>query len=139
MRNGTGTERFGFVSISAESFQSILEEVDDKKLENIATTLGSTMPEAVTMFWFKKLNLETFLQMISLFGKYSGQFVIEVDYKEGNYVMTFHHHLGKKWSIYLGPLMSQFAKSVLKVVPHTDVTDNLAVITFRMDSLKSGD
>jgi hypothetical protein len=132
-------EKFGFFSIATETFESILNEIDDKKLENIATTLGSTMPESVTMFWFKKLNLDSFLRIVSLFGKYSGQFVVATDYKEGNYVVTLHHNLGKKWSIYLGSFISQFVKTALKVFAHSNVTDNLAVISFHVDSSESRD
>jgi hypothetical protein len=127
-------DKFGYVCLAAESFRSILEEVDDTKLENVGAALGSDVPKSVTMFWFKKINLETLLKMFSLYGKYSGQFVVEIDTQEENYVLTLHHNLGKKWSTYLGPFMSQFVRSALRVVPHTEVTDNMVVINFHMNS-----
>src|SRR5512139_817158 len=50
------TERFGFVSFARGTFKSILEEVDDCKVEQIASDAGSLALEAVTLFWFKELN-----------------------------------------------------------------------------------
>jgi hypothetical protein len=132
-------EKFSFVSIASETFRSILKEVDDKKLENIARDLGSSMPKAVTLFWFKKLNLETCLKTISLFGKYSRLHVNEIELNEENCIITFHHGLGSKWSIFMRYFISQFVKSAVGTVPQTDVTDDLVVVSFAVRPLKSRD
>jgi hypothetical protein len=129
--------KFRFISIANETFQSILEEADDNKLENIASELGNSMPKAVTMFWFKELNLETFIKTISLFGKYSWLHKNEVEFKEGKCIITFHHELGRKWSTFLRYFISGFVKSAMGVVPQTDVTDNRVVVSFRTGLSKS--
>jgi hypothetical protein len=129
--------KFRFISIASEVFKSILEEVDDNKLENIASDLGNNMPKAVTMFWFKELNLETFIKTISLYGKYSGLHANEVEIKEGKCTITFHHELGRKWSTFLRHFISEYVNSVMGVVPQTDVTGNLVVVSFSTGLLKS--
>ncbi len=125
-------EKFSFISIASETFRSILREIDDKKLENIAKDLGNSMPQAVTMFWFKKLNLETFLKTISLFGKYSGLHTNEIEIKGENCTITFHHDLGRKWSAFLKHFLSQYVESAVGIAPQTDITDNLVVVSFHI-------
>lgn len=130
-------DKFNFVSIASETFRSILEEVDDGKLEEIATKMGSSMPKSVTMFWFKKLNPETLLKTISIYGKYSGLQTNEINIDEGNCIITFHHELGRKWSIFLKNFISQYVKSVVGIVPQADITDNLVVTSFHTHPLRS--
>lgn len=132
-------DKFGFVSIGVETFRSILNEVEDKNLESIAITAGDTLPKSQVLFWFKKISLETILKTFSLLGKYSGVFVTEIDFKEGDCVLTLRHQLGQKWSVFLRCLLIQSFRSLLPVVPQTEIADDLAVITFHMDSMKSKD
>jgi hypothetical protein len=121
-------DRFGFISIASETFRSILEEVDDKKLENIAKNLGRYMPESITMFWFKEFNLETILKTLSLFSKYSGLQKTEVLMDERGVVITFHHDLGEKWSTFLKYFIAEYVKNAVKIPPKTEVVNNLVAI-----------
>lgn len=126
-------EKFGFVSIANTTFKSILDEVDDKRLENIAQDLGRKMPKAVTLFWFKKLDLDTFLKTLSLFEKYSGLQRMEVDFAERNCcVLTFHHNLGNKWSVFMEHFFGQAVKVVFGTLPKSEIAENLVVLTFRI-------
>lgn len=118
--------KFGFISIANETFQDILEQVDDEKIENIAKELGQQMPQAVTLFWFKELSLETFLKTITLYSKYSGLHRIEIE-RDEDCVITFHHNLGEKWSVFLRHFISQFVESAVGVVPETKVLKSLMV------------
>jgi hypothetical protein len=129
--------KFSFISIASETFRSILNVVDDKELENIAKDLGSEMPKAVTMFWFKKLNLETLLNGAALFGKYSGLHTNEIEFNEGKCIATFHHNLGEKWSTFFRHFISQFLNSTVGIVPQTDVTSNLVVVSFRVPTVNA--
>ena len=126
-------EKFKFVSIAAETFRVLVESVDENAAKKIKSLVESGIPEAVTLFWFKKLNLETILKYISLYGKYTGQYTSEVDFREGNHVVTIHHEFGKRWSTTIGSDLSQFISRELGVVPQTQTTDNTAMITFRAE------
>jgi hypothetical protein len=125
-------ERFGRVTLSSETFHAILMEVDDKKLEELGNTVGNSTPKAIAMSLYKKMNLDTFLKTISLIGQYTGNYTSEIELKEGNCVITFRHHYGSKWSIYLKSYMSQFAKTAFEVVPDADVVGDLVVLRFRV-------
>ncbi len=91
------------------------------------------MPKAETMFWFKKLNLEAILEVFSLYGKYSGLHTNEIEINEKHCIITFHHELGKKWSIFLNHFISHFIKSSLGIMPKTDVTNGLVMVSFALD------
>nr|MDO8097634.1 hypothetical protein [Candidatus Njordarchaeota archaeon] len=130
-------ERFGRVIFTSETFHSILMEVDDRKLEDLGNAVGSSTPKAIAVSLFKKLNLDTFLKTISLIGEYSGDYTSEIELKEGNCVITFRHHHGSKWSIYLESYISQFAKTAVGVVTDGDIVGDLVVLRFRVPQSKS--
>jgi hypothetical protein len=124
-------EKFRFISIASEAFKSIISELDDDQIERIGSEVGSTMPKAVALFWFKKLNLEALLKTISNYGKYSGLQRNEIKVEGNEVIITFYHELGLKWSVFLKNLICQFVKSVLGVVPKTEITDDMLLVSFR--------
>lgn len=130
-------ERFGFVSFARQTFKSILEEVDECKVEQIATNTGSPTLEAVTLFWFKKLNVETLLKTISNYCRYSGLGTSEIKVDGAQCTMTFRHDLGRKYSIYLKTAISQFVKTTLGLVPKAEITHDMLLVSFHMPPSKS--
>ncbi len=126
------TDRFGFVSFARQTFKSILEEVDECKLEQIATDMGNATLKAVTLFWFKELNAETLLKTIVNYCKYSGLAASEIKVDGAQCTMTFRHDLGRKYSIYLKTVISQFVKTSLGIVPKTEITYDMLIASFHM-------
>ena len=59
-------ERFGGITIKPQAFKEILEVVDEAKLIEIAKRSGSRFPKEFVLFWFKKANLETYLESLKL-------------------------------------------------------------------------
>jgi len=131
------TEKIGFISFAKQTFKSILEEVDDRKVEQIATNTGSPALKAVTLFWFKELNAKTLLKTISTYSKYSGLATSEIKVDGAQCTMTFHHDLGRKYSIYLKNVISQFVKASLGVVPETEFTHDMLLVSFHTLPSKS--
>jgi hypothetical protein len=127
-------EKFKFVSLAAETFQTLLEKVDEETLGNVIHTLGGNLPDAITLYLFKKVNLDTILGMISLYGDYSGLFTVTIDREERRNMVTLHHCLGKKWSTTIGLFLSQFIENRLGVVPEVTTTNSTAVLTFNVGS-----
>jgi len=132
-------ERFGFVSFARQTFKSILEEVDECKVEQIATNTASPILEAVTLFWFKKLNAETLVKTISNYCKYSGLAASEIKVDGAQCAMTFHHDLGRKYSIYLKNAISQFVKTTLGLVPKIEITHDMVLVSFHAPQSKSAE
>jgi predicted DNA-binding ribbon-helix-helix protein len=131
------TERFGFISFARQTFKSILEEVDECKIEQIATNTASPTLKAVTLFWFKELKAETLLKTISNYCKYSGLGTSEIKVDGAQCIITFHHDLGRKYSIYLKNAIGQFVKTTLGLVPKTEIAHDMLFVSFHMPPSKS--
>ena len=126
------TKRFGFVHVARRTFRHLVDAVDDEQLVVIARRLGKEMPEAVTSFFFHRLNLETLLATLSLYQRYSGLQVHEVETKEGRCTITFHHEVGRKWSVFLRDFMNEYFKTGLGIVPEADLVGDSVVLSFRI-------
>lgn len=123
------TDKFGFVTITRDGFKSFVESIDDEKLIKIGGDLGSRNPKEMTQFWFKKLNLATFLRYLSLYCGYGGiaQYELETD---PGYTITLHHELGEKYSRFLVHFFDHAIRTITGTTPHLEMGKNSVVITF---------
>lgn len=123
-------ERFGYISLTHESFMSIIDLVDDDKLRDIAQNYGSRVPKEFMLFWFKQVNIEAFLTALSLRCKYAGIAEYDIDSNGRNYTITLYHKIGQKWSIFLSNVICKEIESILGVVPNCHITTNSIFIRF---------
>jgi hypothetical protein len=123
-------ERFGFVSIGKELFAGILDSADLKTLEKVGDDLGAQLPKQFILFWFKKLNVETFLAYISLISRYGGLAKSDVQVLGREYTISALHDYGPKWSSFLKHFIDSGLKSVLGVTAEFDTTKNSVVGRF---------
>jgi len=56
---------------------------------------------------------------------------IEIEMHE-DCIITFHHELGEKWSIFLRHFISQFVENTVGVVPKVKTTNSLIVVRVHM-------
>jgi hypothetical protein len=121
-------EKFGFVTIAAESLSSILSRCEDEMLERTGRELGAKMTAATTMFWHMNVDFDALLDMINLYSRYSGQYTAETKRSDSEVTLTFHHNLGEKWSIILKNFIEASVNSVLpKSETRSSYTGNLVV------------
>jgi hypothetical protein len=126
-------ERFGTITLRREGFRSILEAIEDDKITTLAKEIGSQIPKQFLLFWFKKADVETYLEYLSLVCKYSGFAEYEVDTNEDEtgYIITLIHDLGEKWSIFLRNWLEQGMKTTIGIVPTVfDISKNTVVVKF---------
>jgi hypothetical protein len=124
------TERFGYLNISKDLFTSVLGAADNDRLTQAALQLGSRLPKEVILFFFKELNVDTFLAYMTLTCKYGHIAENEVETRGRNYTVTMHHDLGEKWSNYLQHFVGQTMKSQLGITPKFEVIQNSFVTKF---------
>ncbi len=124
------TEKFGYVNISKELFCSVLSAADDEKLTEAAAELGMRLPKEIILFFFKELNVDTFLAYMTLTCKYGHIAENEVETRGRNYTVTIHHDLGDKWSNYLRHFIGQTMNNQLGIMPQFDVIKNSLVTRF---------
>ncbi|UCC58660.1 MAG: hypothetical protein JSW14_01710 [Candidatus Bathyarchaeum sp.] len=124
------TEKFGYITISKDLFTSVLGAADNARLTQAALELGGRLPKEVILFFFKDLNVDTFLAYMTLTCKYGHIAENEVETQGRNYTVTIHHDLGKKWSNYLQHFVGQTMKNQLGINPKFEVIQNSLVTRF---------
>ena len=128
-------ERFDTITLRREGFRSILAAIEDETITTLAKDIGTQIPKQFLLFWFKKMNLETYLKYLSLVCKYSGFAEYEVDANEAEteYIITLIHDLGEKWSIFLKNWLEQGIKTTVGIVPTAfDVSKNTVMVRFHV-------
>ena len=122
--------RFGYVSIGKDLLVSILVATDEKKLVEIADKLGGELTRQFLLFWFKRVNLETFLAYVSLVCRYGGIAKYEMEFARNEYTITTIHELGMPWSNFLKHFIDHGLRDNLGIVAQFDVSRNSVVGKF---------
>lgn len=66
------SERFGRVMLRPQTLQLIIDSVDDIEIKDIGSKIGKKIPKEFLLFWFKEINLNSFLEYLSLLCRYGG-------------------------------------------------------------------
>jgi len=125
------TEKFRYISIPTTIFRGLLDLADENALATTAERLGAEMPNEVTSFWFKKFNLETYIQYISNSSEYGNTLEAEIEREGGNCTISIHHEYGKKWSTALKHYHDKAIRTYLKTIPQIEITENAVTIRFQ--------
>ena len=124
-------EKFGFVTITKGGYLAMLDAIPEEELDRLGEQIGSTNPREVTLFWFKRLGLDAFLQYLRLASKYSRTFEFEVDRQGSDVTLLVRHDLTERHSRHLVHFFIGAIRSVVGAVPRTQMGRNSVVIRFR--------
>lgn len=122
------SERFGYVSLTHDSFKYILEAADEEKLIKGAKEYGSKVPKEFMLFRFKNTSLDSFLKTLSLHCKYAGIAQYDLQSQGRDYILTIHHKFGQKWSSFFKTTLEQAIKHAVGFPAEFDVTTNSIAI-----------
>jgi hypothetical protein len=125
-------EKLDNISVSRDFFRSILGAVDESKLLELAQTQGLGAPKQAIPFWFKRLDVESFLAWISVYSKYGGFSGFDVESDGTNYTMAVRHGLGEVWSRFI-TVWLRGAMASIGVSPKVETTDTSVIIRFVRD------
>jgi hypothetical protein len=125
-------ETLRFVSIPPDGLSLIIGSLDDERVKEIGHQIGSRHLQEFMMLWFKKISIDSFLDGLSIFLRYSGMAKYDMDTIDGQeYVITLHHDLGKKWSIFIQHIFEEGMKRTLDIIPKIDITESSIMLRFR--------
>lgn len=124
-------EKFGFVTITRNGFRALVEGLDDEGRERVAREMGSQNPREMTLFWFKKLGLDAFLDYLSLIRRYAKWSEFEVQKDERGVTIQMQHHWGPRASTFQGFFMEEAVRGVVGVVPTCEVGRDSVLLRFR--------
>ncbi len=123
-------ERYGFISMSHDTFRTILEKIDEEKLLEASRELGGRVPKDILLFWYGKSGVSGFLKYLSLLSDYATFADFEIARDGPKYIVTAHHGFGPKWSSYLSSFLEVGLKSTTGLVGETEVSRNSVVLSF---------
>jgi hypothetical protein len=123
-------ERFDTITLRRKSLKSILDEVEDENVIKVAKQMGTQIPKESLLFWFKRANLETYLQYLSLLCRYAGFAEYEIEIEGNEYTITLIHDMGEKWSIFLKNVIEQELKTTSGIMSKSDISANSVLVRF---------
>jgi hypothetical protein len=124
-------EKLGHVSIPTTLLRALLDLItDEDALAKLADRLGSELASETSLFWFKKVNLETLLRFQSLVCKYAKVGEIEIEDEGLGVTFCVYHALGKKGSIWFEHYFDKLIRTHLKVIPQIKTTGNSVIVSF---------
>ena len=124
------TEKIGFISLPREVLKLMNDSIDDEKIRQLAEAFGSRHAEEYMMFWFKRMNPDTFLDQLALFCRYAGLARYEIETEGRDHIIVLHHELGRKWSIFLSHIIVQVMNNTAKIIPNFDITEYSVIFRF---------
>jgi hypothetical protein len=122
------TEKFDMITLRQETIRAILEATEDEALIRKAHEIGAKIPKEFLMFWFKKTDLESYLQYLELLCNYGGFARYEFEADGHVYVITLLHNMGEKWSLFLKHVMEEGIMSTIGILPRFEVNKGSLVI-----------
>ena len=123
-------DKLGFVASSPYLLREAMEMLDEGQVAKLGTALGERLPAELARFWFKRVNHETLIGLISLYCTYGGVGEYELETNGREYTVVVHHNLGKNWSFYLKHLMGAAFKS-MGIIPSFDLAGDFVSMAFR--------
>jgi len=124
-------EKLGYVSNSTILYKQFVALIPDDKLEEIGIASSEMVKDALLIL-YKKTDIDSFLEYLSLVTKYAWGTSLRYDQKTDgkNCTLTFHHVFGKKWSIAFTSNMRQAIKDISGLEPKIVATENTLTFTF---------
>lgn len=124
--------RFGYVSITRESLRSLLDLADEERLSAVAGKIGAQVPREAVLFWFKKVNVDTFVSYLENVCKFGGHAEYECQSSGGDYTITLRHDLGTKWSKWLRHFLDMALRTMLGVVAQFEESESEVICRFTL-------
>ena len=123
-------EKFRFITLPNEMLASLIEALDDEKLAQLGRAAGSVIPKEVILFWFKTVDLETFVSYLAFHSKYLHTAEYKILREGKNVIITAHHQLGDKWSVWLKSYLIEAVRVNLGVMPKAELSTKTVRLEF---------
>lgn len=123
-------DRYGFVALPRQSFRYLISLLDEEQLEKFGKETGSSNASAITSFWFKSLDSQTFLRFLAVYSKYTKIWDYEVGRQGANFVLTVHNDISPAYSLVHRQYIDQAIRNIVGAVPKIEDKGNAVVFTF---------
>ncbi len=131
---GTFAEKFGFVTITKNTFQALVQSLNEEEMDVIARDISSLALKEFTFFKYNDPGVKSFLDFISILCNYGGLGLFQEKTQGLEHRITVRHNMGIKVTRLLGKIFVQTLKRIadLDIAVNDDSESEVAFI-FRMD------
>jgi hypothetical protein len=126
-------EKFGgMITMRYETLKSILDLIpDNDSISKIAYDASNRIPKEFLLLWFKKIDVDSYIQQLHLVCRYAGWAELEVDREEGGqYIATLIHNIGEKWSYWLKGAIEGGMRNTIGISPKCEVSETSLIVRF---------
>lgn len=123
-------QKAGFIPIARELLNALINDIDDKKLENLVRTVGKDVAKEQILYMENSYDLDSFLKWLEARNRISGfaqKHVIDGRIHE----FIIQHDLNMKWSIYMKTLFEVILDDVYKKKVEFELTP--ATVVFKLE------
>ena len=109
----TYAERFGILKISTDTFRRILDVISPKDLATLASSGGSEEAKEFILFKWKDTSYRSVVEFIKIYFGNCGYGQCDIESRNGKTMISVHHDLGEKGSLYLRHFLEGLIMSTL--------------------------
>ncbi len=124
-------KKFGTLRMSTDTFRRMLDDMDEKRIIEIATRCGSQEVKEFILFKWKEINSKTVTDFIKIYFELCGYGRCNLDETEGNVTFSVHHDLQEKGSLFLKHLLESLIRTALNKDCKINVTSDTITISFQ--------
>lgn len=122
--------KFGVLIMSKDTFRLLLSVMSEKDLINIAVQAGSEEPKEFILFKWKTLNADNVVEFLKIYFDHCGYGTYDMERSDGKTVMSIHHNLGEKGSLYLKSFVESIIQSTIEQECESTITKDSLTISF---------
>jgi hypothetical protein len=123
-------DRFPMISISRQGFRDLIGRLSEQELKASASEAGTKNAPEITLFWYKRLNLQTFLKFVVALSRFGKTFEYELDVHGREYCITLHHEINHQYSEFLRGYFDSAVRTIVGVAPKIEIGKTSVVIRF---------
>jgi hypothetical protein len=125
------TEKLAYVGNSAALYKQLIDAIPDEKLEELGVSTARLIRDSLVVL-YGKADLSSFLQYMPLVTKYAWGSSVQYDQRADckNWILTFHHSFGKRWSHAFNYHMREAVRDILRLEAKVEATESTLRVTF---------
>ena len=123
-------KKFGVIHMSKNALNLILESLNEKQVIDLATQIGSKEPKDFILFKWKQVDSDKIAEFIQIYFEYCGYGVCEIEKTDGTNLLSIHHDLGKKGSVFLQYFLKALIQSTLDIESDFVITESSISMKF---------
>ena len=98
-------EKFGFAQVPLHSLERVFGLLSDAQAREMGREAGKNMMQELILFWFKKFDRESALNLLAMSAKYARLFKLERTTEGGSDTIVLKHDRGRNASAYYAELL----------------------------------